>query len=310
MYLFIILFFLITLFFVFFFHYKKKKILQKLCSMTECEKCCLLDELVSPLGYCFDCSQGIFSTRLDAWQKDFGYTYAFDRFAPFFNMVFDSQPVYFDYGGRTWLIEFWKGQYGITTGCEIGVYHADAIIPAEKRKKTLFHAVHESEMPEMSLTLRKRDATFASLQERHWWLTCFCMGAYSRPQELCMDICLTFPNSEMLSAFIRALLNLGYSSRNLSVCGYRICFTFSHSCNDRCNVFCRLNRSFSLWRCKQLCKLYNHIVRPLKNTTDQLLYLYFYLPSRFRRTLLLHTGGCKCRRKQRKIFKYTRKNTK
>ena len=30
--------------------------------------------------------------------------------------VFMCLPVYFDYGGKTWLMEFWKGGYGITAG--------------------------------------------------------------------------------------------------------------------------------------------------------------------------------------------------
>ena len=33
-------------------------------------------------------------------------------------MVFETLPVYFDYAGKTWLIQIWKGQYGICTGCE------------------------------------------------------------------------------------------------------------------------------------------------------------------------------------------------
>ena len=39
-------------------------------------------------------------------------------------MIIDCEPVRFYYGGKKWLIELWKGQYGMTTGCEIGVYTA------------------------------------------------------------------------------------------------------------------------------------------------------------------------------------------
>ena len=41
-------------------------------------------------------------------------------------MIIDAYPVYFDYQDKTWMIEFWRGQYGINTGAEIGVYHAVA----------------------------------------------------------------------------------------------------------------------------------------------------------------------------------------
>jgi len=310
MYLFLTLFVFVTLFFVLFFHFKKKKILERLSRMSEVEKCKLLDDICSPLGYRFDCPQGVFSTRLDAWQKEFGYTYAFDRFAPHFNMVFDAQPVYFDYGGRTWLIEFWKGQYGITTGCEIGVYHADEIIPADARKKTLFKVVDESELLEMGFSLRQENTSLAVFDARHWWLTAFIMGEFTRPGDLCMDISLTFPNCDMLSAFVRAMLDMGFTSQDMSVYGRRVTFTFARAFTDRCKRFCRFTRRFALWRCKVLCRLYNRMVRRLDDAADQLLYLYFYLPSAFRRVFLLHVQNRKYRKRQRKLYKTTRKSIK
>ena len=103
------------------FHWRKKKIICKICCMSDMHKCRLLNELVEPLGYNYYSKQDIFSSRLDAWQKDFGYGAIYDRGAPYFNMVFDSYPVYFDHDGKTWLIEFWKGQYGINTGSEVGI---------------------------------------------------------------------------------------------------------------------------------------------------------------------------------------------
>ena len=39
-------------------------------------------------------------------------------------MIIDCEPINFEYNGKKWLIEFWKGQYDLTTGCEIGVYKA------------------------------------------------------------------------------------------------------------------------------------------------------------------------------------------
>ena len=68
----------------------------------------------------------------DAWQKAFGYLDAYNRAAPYLSMVFDSYPIYFDYEGRTWLVQIWKGQYGICTGCEIGLYYTDGIVKNAK----------------------------------------------------------------------------------------------------------------------------------------------------------------------------------
>jgi len=69
----------------------------------------------------------IHPTHINAPQKLFGYHTFYDFAATFINMVFDYETVYFDYRGRTWLIELWKGQYSINSGCKLGVYYADQI---------------------------------------------------------------------------------------------------------------------------------------------------------------------------------------
>ena len=66
--------------------------------------------------------------------------------APRFQMVFDSLPVYFNYRGRTWLIEFWKGQYGINAGGEIGIYHCDRLLSESEYRNAHFKAAGEEEM--------------------------------------------------------------------------------------------------------------------------------------------------------------------
>ena len=63
---------------------------------------------------------------------------------PRFQMVFDALPIYFDYRGRTWLIELWKGQYGINTGAELGIYHADKILSESEYKTALFTAAEDN----------------------------------------------------------------------------------------------------------------------------------------------------------------------
>jgi hypothetical protein len=59
---------------------------------------------------------------MDALQRKAGYCWNYDRAAPIFNMIIDCEPICFKYGGAKWMIELWKGQYGIMTGAEIGVY--------------------------------------------------------------------------------------------------------------------------------------------------------------------------------------------
>ncbi len=168
MYVAILIFFFVVLVFLLLSHWRKKRIVQRVRHMCATDKQELLNELVTPLGYWYEPQQDIFSSRHDAWQKELGYGEIYNQIAPFGNMIFHSQPLYFDYDGRTWLIEFWKGQYGINTGSEIGVYCADHIIPPELRDVTIFHAPDADEYLEISCRLRKNGVPLASLTERHW----------------------------------------------------------------------------------------------------------------------------------------------
>ncbi|MBN2351608.1 MAG: DUF4474 domain-containing protein [Spirochaetales bacterium] len=81
-------------------------------------------KLVETAGFLYDPEQDIIYSRIDALQKDFGYSLLYDDLAPvMIGAVIDCEPVYFDYGGDSWMIELWKVQYGIETGAEIGVYY-------------------------------------------------------------------------------------------------------------------------------------------------------------------------------------------
>lgn len=147
----IFLLFILTLIIIF--HFKKKKVLKKVCSLRADEKNKILNAMAEPLGFAYNSCQDIFTSRLDATQKIFGYTTFYDLTAPYFNMVFDYEPIYFDYKKRTWLIEIWKGQYGINSGCELGVYHADQLISPDKYNSTIFKAASPDDMPDISLFL-------------------------------------------------------------------------------------------------------------------------------------------------------------
>ncbi len=264
---------------------RKWYIRRKISKMTEEQKIGLLEQVGEPFGYCYEGSQDIFSSTIDAWQRDFGYMKAFDRYASHFNLVFDCEPIYFDYDGKTWLIELWKGQYGINTGCEIGIYRADTIIPERQRKTTRFQSVPNEEMMCISAYLYRKGKYLADLQKRHWWLTIFDMGIYTQPRDLSMRISITFPDNCMQQAFVQALEQKGYNLCDICLCRTTVSFRY-----DRCST-CRANilHKFIMWlaqiRNHFLCWLYLCVTRPFTTTRDRMLCLYFFLPFAFRRTL-------------------------
>lgn len=265
---------------------RKKKILQKLCRMDTCEKIRLLNELAGPFGFSYHCQEDIMTSTLDAWQRQFGYCALFDRSAPRFNMVFDCEPIYFTCQGQTWLIELWKGQYGINTGAEIGIYQADGVIDPADYQRTLFHSVSDSELLSMSMELFFRDQKLFGIKKRHWWLTGFCMGRYSRPEELTLKCSLTFPNRCMLLSFVEGMLCAGYERCELSVCGLTVSFSFSAKKSGQ-PTGSRIAKWWSSLQNRLFCRIYRLITRPFSCTLDRILYLYYYLPAAFRNMLRL-----------------------
>ncbi len=283
MYVFFALFLLLLIIMLLINHWRKKRIIEKVCSMCPEEKYGLLDEIIEPFGYAYLREQDIFSTRIDAWQREFGYRNFFDRAAPWLGMVFDSLPIYFDYDKTTWLLELWKGQYGINTGCEIGLYRADHLLKPSERKHAHFHSVANTEMILMSFVHLKKDTKIAQLTGKHWWLTAFNMGCFSRPRDLTLHATLVFFSRDMAQAFVNGLLAAGYSADELRIRNDTVTMSFTRPLQKK-NVLSRMVAKISLWFCRLWCRIFLFVTRPFCLSLDKILYLYFYLPFAFRKT--------------------------
>ncbi len=128
-----------------------------------------LDKVIATAGYSYDPKE-IFYSNMDAWQRKLGYCRLYDEAAASLGMIIDCEPIYFTYGGKRWLIEFWKGQYDLTTGCEIGVYTTEGFdldIPSVF-KGPFYHAASNEELLQMSLSLKKNGETLLTRVDKHW----------------------------------------------------------------------------------------------------------------------------------------------
>ncbi len=273
-------------------YWRRKKIIKKINAMCMCDKCTLLNELLEPFGYSYLPNHDIFTSRLDAWQRNFGYSALYDKAASRFNMIFDHVPIYFPYQGKTWLIEFWKGQYGINTGGEIGVYYADHIVPEEELENTHFQAVSDAELLRLSFSLLHKVEIRGQLSNKHWWLTCFNLGCFSKPQDLTMYATITFPTQEMTSAFVRGLLDYGYSLKDVKRHYNTISFTFDET-TQHTGFFHKLRIRNAQWQNRFWCRVFLSITKPFCLSVDRVLYLYYYLPFAFRKTIRIRKGDYK-----------------
>ena len=177
----------------------------------------------SASGFAYNSEKEIFYSIKNAWQKSFGYTHMYDVLAPLFNMIIDTEPVKFYYDNKNWLITFWKGQYGIVTGAEIGIYYTE-----EKNvsKKTIYLPVSGNGMLNMDLILYKNGKLITRISTKHWWLAVFKLGMFSWPKDLSMDLNITFYNKQMLDSFLTSFKKLGYDSKDFKIIDNTFCFKY------------------------------------------------------------------------------------
>ncbi len=277
---------LLAIIFIIIFHFKKKSIICKVNGLSCADKVTTINVIAKSIGYTYEPRQDIFIARQDSSQRLFGYTSLYDKAASYFNMVFDYMPIYFDYAGRTWLIELWKGQYGINTGCELGVYYADKVIPSSQYTSTLFNAVTSRDMLTMSMKLnrhckRQSYCKLGSMRMKHWWLTIFRLGLYTKPANLSVNTAITFRDYRMMYCFLDSF-KAALPTTTYKISGTTVYFTFDE-CNRRYSLWRRFVRRLSLLKCRLYCTLFSHITRPFTNSGDKILYLYYYLPFMFRR---------------------------
>lgn len=180
-----------------------------------------LYEIMEDAGYSYDPEQDIFYSNMDPWQRKMGYCRLYDEATAPLNMIIDCEPIYFEYGGKRWMIEFWKGQYGMTSGGEIGVYTTkgpDLDIPGFFNG-TFYNCASNEDRLYMSYVLVKDGRILIYRRDKHWWLTGFKLGEFSEPSELTMYATVALKNASMRNAFVEGLKRAGYTENELLIDG-------------------------------------------------------------------------------------------
>ena len=179
------------------------------------------------LSYQYRYEDNYFYTNPDsAWQHNFGYSALYDLAAPYLFMEYDYVRVHFEYQGEDWMIQLWKGQYGLVFyGCETGVYYKDHS-DSEDTALTFYKCADEGRrlMIQTSLyhdksLLRTGDyeLEFESPYESTWWSTGFKPGHLNIEEpanELRQTGTITFKDEEMTAAFVEAFKNCEFTQVN------------------------------------------------------------------------------------------------
>ena len=172
------------------------------------------------LGYQYNKEGNYYFTTTDPWQRNFGFNVLYDMGAPFVNFYYDTIRCKFRYQNKDWLIQFWKGQYGLVfLGAEIGVYTK----PLD-REQAHYDGASDDDMLYMSMSFYRKGEERATREyAKYWWCTAFVPGtldSFRDRSELSMKCRITLKSKEMRDLFAASLEKNGFKQdKDFSVSG-------------------------------------------------------------------------------------------
>lgn len=184
-------------------------------------------------GYKYSVKDRIFYTGEDSWQRNFGFTEIYDKAAAIGTMTYNTIRVRFNYNDEEWMLQFWKGQYGLLfIGAEVGVYTRPV-----GSTGTFYNCADDDHKLWMTMDLyrqkifnqNKYSHVFTRSRCQTWWCTGFVFGSLGLgmlniPDEngtakLKADTRIEFYDSEMANAFIESLVKIDYIENNSALAG-------------------------------------------------------------------------------------------
>lgn len=258
-----------------------------------------LNEALAPFGFFYEERDDSISSGMYPWQRQVGYCRAYDEAAITMNMVFDCEPIYFQYNGKSYLIEMWKGQYGCTTSAEIGIYVNDEREYDKPPRELFYQCVSDEERLPMQFVLRRRDGIVMQRRAVHWWLTGFAVGLFSHSSELIMEVGIGFPNSMMRRAFCIGLLETGYCATTLRIEQNWVFLVLNRPHSPQPDRYPAWYGRLKNYRNRKLCALYLRMTKPFESTLDRISYLGYCFPFLYK--ALIRIGMGVNRRKLRKF---------
>ena len=236
------------------------------------ERVAELNQEIEPFGFAYEPYQDVFYSLMYPWQRDLGYCRLYDEASAALSMIIDCEPIRFEYGGRRWLIEFWKGQYGMNTGGEVGIYYTtglDLDIPGVFNG-TFYSCVRDEDCINMSYVFRKDNNILFTRSAYHWWLTGFKLGEFSKPSQLTMDITLDLYDRRMANAFVEALRKAGYRDNEYTQQGYRVMVRFDRPHTKQPITRTALTEFIMQRNNEAFCNSYHLLTEAYTDTLDKL----------------------------------------
>jgi len=256
--------------------------------LSKSEKSIELNRDLAPWGFAYYAPQDLFYSIKDGWQRNCGYCQLYDEGSAALSMIIDCEPIYFNYAGKNWLIEFWKGQYGMTTGCEIGIYNTTEPVRHNLIgfNSTFYNCSEDKDQIYMSFTLRKDNRILLQRSEPHWWLTCFRLAEFSHPSDLVMASEIQLKDSTMKDAFVEGMINAGYQTNELTIRGNAVAFTYDKPRNRQPLTRTAIIEFIMQTNNNRNCIAYNLATRSIAdNTLDRLFFVKEQAPKLYNKIM-------------------------
>ncbi len=179
------------------------------------------NEMLALAGYEYDPVQDIYYTSLNPWQRSMGFADIYDQAAPLTNMWYLTLKADFTYGNLLWRLQWWKGQYGVLEGAELGVYTKN---PANQ--STFYKCAEDDQLLKMTMDFyhswadyQDGNRLFTRLEQEHWWLTGFKFGMVN-PKSCVVRATLYAFDDKMADGIEAGLQNLTDGNNKLTGKGF------------------------------------------------------------------------------------------
>ena len=170
------------------------------------------------VGYGYDAKSGVFYATGEGWQREVGYTEAYDRAAVLAAMPLDTIRIKFNYSGKQWMVQLWKGFYGfLFSGCEIGFYNRPDSTSDDLKT---YNIVKPDFYQDITVKFNYLLHSFTR-SDHAWWLTGFTptanISALQAPLSIPlmrMETTIKFNDAGLYNAFIQGLKDVDHIFAN------------------------------------------------------------------------------------------------
>lgn len=226
-------------------------------------------------GFAYDKQKGYFYSLEEPWQKQYGYHRIYDELSGSMGMAVHCETIYFTYGGRDWMLGLWKGQYGLCTGGELGLYVRDEQHPG------YYRCADTQDHIGMSMTLYRGKKELLDRRDWNWHVSGFCLGSCVRPEDLSMRITFRFSNAAMCQSFVAGLQAAGYDSGQYLADQETVYLHFGVPRTPQPERHRKLTKKMRMLRLRVLQCRYRFCIWGCGNLTDQLTALMYRAPGVF-----------------------------